>query len=211
MSNGAHIHQWDWVNANNQKWRIESLGSGLYKVTSYSSGKALDVSAASTADGAILNQWDYVGAANQKWQIEDLGGGNYRLIASHSGKVIHIGSTTNGTKFVQSTWNNSNNQKFTLQYLSATRSVTEEEEEVISVRTRNSFYPNPAENVLHLTDAEEVENVEIISTVSSSLLKLSKNEMVSEGINISELKAGVYFIRTVDKKGKITVNSFVKK
>lgn len=66
-ANGNYARQWDWVNAINQQWRIESLGNGYYRLTARHSGKVLDVYG--TANGDYARQWDWVNAINQQWTI----------------------------------------------------------------------------------------------------------------------------------------------
>ncbi|WP_407077248.1 RICIN domain-containing protein [Streptomyces coeruleorubidus] len=61
-----------------------------YVLVNRGSGKALDVSGASTADGAALSQWARHDGANQRFQFVDSGGGYYRLKAQHSGKVLDV-------------------------------------------------------------------------------------------------------------------------
>ncbi|MFF5523211.1 non-reducing end alpha-L-arabinofuranosidase family hydrolase [Streptomyces coeruleorubidus] len=61
-----------------------------YVLVNRGSGKALDVSGASTADGAALSQWARHDGANQRFQFVDSGGGHYRLKAQHSGKVLDV-------------------------------------------------------------------------------------------------------------------------
>jgi Ricin-type beta-trefoil lectin domain-like len=50
-----------------------------YVLINRNSGKAMDVSGASTADGAVVHQWSRHDGANQQWQFVDSGNGYYRL------------------------------------------------------------------------------------------------------------------------------------
>ncbi|MER7406105.1 RICIN domain-containing protein [Streptomyces sp. NPDC000070] len=61
-----------------------------YVLVNRGSGKALDVSGASTADGAAVQQWTRHDGANQRFQFVGSGGGYYRLKAQHSGKVLDV-------------------------------------------------------------------------------------------------------------------------
>jgi hypothetical protein len=61
-----------------------------YVLVNRGSGKALDVSGASTADGAAVHQRARHDGANQRFQFVDSGGGYYRLKARHSGKVLDV-------------------------------------------------------------------------------------------------------------------------
>jgi hypothetical protein len=90
--------------------------SAWYVLVNRGSGKALDVSGASTADGAGLSQWTRHDGANQRFQFVDSGGGYYRLKAQHSGKVLDISgySVADHADVVQ--WGDANgtNQQFRL-------------------------------------------------------------------------------------------------
>ncbi|MEU4248232.1 non-reducing end alpha-L-arabinofuranosidase family hydrolase [Amycolatopsis sp. NPDC026612] len=87
-----------------------------YVLVNRNSGKALDVSGASTADGAVIHQWSRHDGANQQWQFVDSGNGYYRLKSKNSGKVLDIGnwSTADGGKVQQWTDLNGTNQQFSL-------------------------------------------------------------------------------------------------
>ncbi|WP_436847902.1 RICIN domain-containing protein [Streptomyces coeruleorubidus] len=84
-----------------------------YVLVNRNSGKALDVSGASTADGARVSQWTRNDGTHQQWQFVDSGGGFYRLKARHSGKVLDVAgaSTADGGNVVQySDWGGANQQ-----------------------------------------------------------------------------------------------------
>jgi hypothetical protein len=87
-----------------------------YVLVNRTSGKALDVAGASTADGAVVQQWSRHDGANQQWQFVDSGGGYYRLKSKNSGKVVDIDSrsTADGAKVQQWTDLNGTNQQFRL-------------------------------------------------------------------------------------------------
>jgi Subtilase family/Ricin-type beta-trefoil lectin domain-like len=118
LTNGTLIQQWTcYAGNNNQKWRIEPVGSA-YKLTAVHSGKVLDVKNASMADGGTIHQWDYVSPVNQLWNITKLGSG-YQLTNVHSGKnldVLNFG-TADGATIQQTGYNGSTAQQFRLQAL----------------------------------------------------------------------------------------------
>jgi regulation of enolase protein 1 (concanavalin A-like superfamily) len=116
IADGANIHQWTYVAANNQKWTLTHLGGGQYTITAVHSGKGLDVDGVSTADGANIQQWGYAGNNNQKWKIEAAGGGFYKLIAVHSNKAADLNgpSTANGANVHQWSLGSQTSQQWTL-------------------------------------------------------------------------------------------------
>src|SRR5262245_9360433 len=64
--------------------------SAWYVLVNRNSGKAIDVSGASTADAAQVQQWTRHDGNNQQFQFVDSGGGYYRLKARHSSKVLDV-------------------------------------------------------------------------------------------------------------------------
>src|SRR6185312_13397026 len=84
-------------------WAATVDTNAWYVLVNRNSGKALDVSGASTADGAAVLQWSRHDGANQQWQFADSGNGYYRLKSKNSGKVLDIGnwSTADGAKVQQ--------------------------------------------------------------------------------------------------------------
>jgi hypothetical protein len=83
------------------------------------SGKAVDISGASTNSGAELIQWDWHDQLNQRFRFDALDDGCYRIAAQHSGKVLDVegASTAAGARIIQWDWNGGDNQRFRLEPL----------------------------------------------------------------------------------------------
>jgi hypothetical protein len=113
-ADGAVVHQWTYVAAQNQKWNVVSVGGGYYKIEAVHSGKVLDVISASTANGAPVKQYGYLGNPNQQFEIESVGGGYYKIVPRHSGKALQIFSeaTTNGADLEQWDYTGATNQQW---------------------------------------------------------------------------------------------------
>ncbi|WP_010038611.1 MULTISPECIES: RICIN domain-containing protein [Streptomyces] len=81
------------------------------------SGKALDMSGASTAEGTAVQQWTRNGGAHQQFQFVDSGDGYYRVKVQHSGKVLdaHGWSGADHADIVQWDDTNGSNQQFRLE------------------------------------------------------------------------------------------------
>ncbi|WP_341677815.1 RICIN domain-containing protein [Niveibacterium sp. SC-1] len=102
-ADGADVRQWDSLGSECQKWKFEpvsanSIADGAYKLIAKHSGKALDVTACSTADGANAQQWTYWGGACQIWNLRATPDGYYELASQQSGKLLEVAncSTDNG-------------------------------------------------------------------------------------------------------------------
>jgi hypothetical protein len=88
-TNGAILELWDYADASNQKWTLEYLHNGYYKIVSGASGKV--VTAPSAEDGS-LTQKNYNVSDNQLWEITSVAGGMYKLSPkSHSSYYMAAG------------------------------------------------------------------------------------------------------------------------
>jgi len=115
-ADGTALIQWTKSTANNQRWTLTDLGSGLYKVVSVSSGKAVDINGGSSSDGATIIQWPYSGGTNQQWMLTDNGNGYFKIVSVRTGKVIGVkdNSTANSAAIVQQTDTNDLSQQWSL-------------------------------------------------------------------------------------------------
>ena len=113
---GAELIQWDWHGQLNQRFRLDPLEDGHYRIVARHSSKVLDVSGASLDNGARIIQWDWNGGDNQRFRLESLDDGHYRLVAKHSGKVLDVenASAGNWARIIQWDWNEGDNQRFRL-------------------------------------------------------------------------------------------------
>ena len=75
-TNGAILELWDIDGGDYQKWELDYMSSGYYKIISVESGKVL------TAPSAVndsITQANYTGASTQLWKITTAADGIYRL------------------------------------------------------------------------------------------------------------------------------------
>lgn len=70
-----------------------ALSGSVYKLINPSSGKALDVAGAGTANGTNVQIWEDNNSAAQEWRITSLGDGAYTLINTNSGKALDVAGT----------------------------------------------------------------------------------------------------------------------
>jgi hypothetical protein len=116
MANGADIQQYDWLGGDNQRWEVQHVGDGYYRIVAKHSRKVLDVRGVSPANGAQIQQYDWLGGDNQRWKIDRLDDGHYKIVAKHSGKVLDVRgvSPANGARIQQWDWVGGNNQRWKL-------------------------------------------------------------------------------------------------
>ena len=97
--NGANLQIWDYTNELQQKFRLDYLGDGFYKITNIRSGKVLDVAGGNSADGTNVQQYEWNGTDAQKWVIRKNSDGSYNIISCLKDKFLTVqnGNTQNGT------------------------------------------------------------------------------------------------------------------
>jgi beta-glucanase (GH16 family) len=94
----------------------EDFAGGSFVLVARHSGKALDVTGASTADGANVQQWSQNGTAAQIWKFEPTGDGYYLLRSQASGKALDVTawSTAEGANVEEWTAHGGANQQWKL-------------------------------------------------------------------------------------------------
>ena len=114
--NGGNVQIYTPNNTSAQKFTVEPVADGYYKITSEISGKVLDVACGSNSAGTNVWQYDWNGSDAQLWRFIDAGAGNY-YIQSRLGTVLDVwgASTVAGTNVHAYTLNKTNAQKWTLE------------------------------------------------------------------------------------------------
>ncbi len=103
--NGASLHQWACGGAANQKYTLEDMGKGEWRLHPSHSAKCVSIAEESAADGAKVHQWDCDGGTNQRFRLTPSKDGSFKLNPVHSGKCLSVAgeSKDNGAKVHQ--WN----------------------------------------------------------------------------------------------------------
>ena len=125
--NGTNVQQYASNGSDAQKWMIKKEKSGYYSIVSKCNGLYLDVAAGSTKDGTNVQVYKGNGTKSQLFAFEKIEpptktieNGTYILkSALNANKVVDIyaGSTSNGANAQLYTRNDSNAQKFNINYL----------------------------------------------------------------------------------------------
>ncbi|QIB47538.1 RICIN domain-containing protein [Streptomyces aureoverticillatus] len=118
IADDARARQWERRDADNQRFALEAVEDGFYRITARHSGKVLEVTDAGTDNGTAVRQGEWSGGKHQQWRPEPVGDGWYRLVARHSGRVLQIAlgndGARNGALVRQQEWTNADHQKFRL-------------------------------------------------------------------------------------------------
>ncbi len=126
--NCANIRLWENANFANQRFKIEYIGDGYYKIIAGNSNKVLDVNAAGKTNGTNVQQYEYNYSAAQQWKIKDAGNGNYYFISKCNDLYLDVaaGQAKNGTNVQVYAGNGSNAQKFKLKKYEAPKQTIED-------------------------------------------------------------------------------------
>lgn len=104
--------QWTCNTWDGQKFDFKPVSgkSGVYTITSRSTGQCMDIESASTSSGAKLMRYSCHGNTNQQFELKTVGS-NYQLMAVHSNKCIAVTSSWGGAGFVQTTCNSTDSKQ----------------------------------------------------------------------------------------------------
>lgn len=113
-ANHANVEIYTRNNGQNQRYKVEHVGNGYYKIVAIHSGKALTVKDSSITRGTNVEQETYVGIDAQKWVIKDAGNGYYYIISKCNGLYLDLqgGVSNSGTNIEVYDANYQNWQKF---------------------------------------------------------------------------------------------------
>jgi hypothetical protein len=118
----APIIQFQDHGGSNQRWRLESVGNGLFRIVSAASGKVLDVEGGSLDNGARVIQFRDHGGPNQRWKLILAGifsAGPKGIRSQLTGLVLDVrgGSLDDRAQIIQFADHRGANQRWVLQAL----------------------------------------------------------------------------------------------
>jgi hypothetical protein len=110
----APVVQWTCAARASQRWAIEPLADGYFRILARHSGLALHT--ASIDDAAPVTQQAFDGSHQQQWYMQSVGDGYYLIVSRHSEKVLDVSrkSTTDGGQVIQYSYNGGINQHWLL-------------------------------------------------------------------------------------------------
>ena len=168
----------------------------------------MEVGACELNEFANINIWTPNGASCQLWAIEDIGSGDYKFINKNSGKVMEVpaaGIDNNGSNIQQSTWENSNNQKFNLELIGEALNV-----DALNFDADIIVYPNPANNKFAVSGLNSVgkKHIKILSMLGKIVGEYKTNKS-SLNINTNHIQSGLYIIQIVSESYKTVFKRIV--
>ncbi|MBG0859792.1 MAG: T9SS type A sorting domain-containing protein, partial [Bacteroidales bacterium] len=177
-----------WINSSRLTYTYNASNKVLTEV------KDLWLSGNWTADSRVTNTYEVSGYLTNTLSQIWYGGSsswvnetqeNYTNNADGTPSVI-ISQEWDGI----STWNNSN--RFTFTYSSATLN------QELSIDTRVIIYPNPTTGLLRINSVEgfsDKARLEVFDYNGRIVLQKYVEDIINQGIDVSQLSKGVYYIR----------------
>jgi hypothetical protein len=218
-ANNALVKQYTWNGGANQKWTIQNLGRGEYRIVNVNSGKSLDNPNSSRTVGTNVQQYTSNGNFAQKWHIIPCIGGYYRLVSVNTlGKTLGISnaSQSDNAGVVISQFNFANDQQWQFVQVSTTAAANatvaaspdeahQEEEVTKQGQTGLKTYPSPFTDKIRIALSVEKESNVTIGIYHSNTGEKVKDftlEKLQPGnheveLNGSDLLPGLYIYRTV--------------
>jgi Ricin-type beta-trefoil lectin domain-like len=100
---GTVTHQWDGIDATQQRWQFNSAGGGWYQLQNVHDGAYCLNQQGSTSDGGLINTWNCVSSSNLNWGFSDQGNGwNHVYSQTDSNECLdNSGSWSNGQQLKQ--------------------------------------------------------------------------------------------------------------
>ena len=208
-ADGTIVYQYEYLGAQNQKWRIDAPGNGFYKLIAVHSQKAMDVVGASTLDGAAIHQWSPLNVQSQDWSITSVGSGYFKIVNRNSGKALDVygAGAANETPVNQYTYAGGLNQQFSIASVSEAAGVMSAEQanalDMVGFTPADNLaaqliYPNPAANSVNIRvkgNAKEKIELSIYTTDSKVLYKKNTYGGSVVEVNTSAFAPGVYLVK----------------
>ncbi len=97
--NGAPVIQHGQNGRANQRFALEPVGDGYYRIVAQHSGRCLSVKDGSRTAGAPVEQWDYAGGEHQQWKMEpEPGGGVFDARFTNKASGLYLSVRKGGKK-----------------------------------------------------------------------------------------------------------------
>ena len=103
LANGAPVIQWGYWGGGNQKFRLDPVGDGMYRIMIEHTGKCLDVEGISTAKGRESFSGNTGEGTTRSFAPNPSVTGYYKLVAKHSGRCLDVNGISNadGAQIIQ--------------------------------------------------------------------------------------------------------------
>lgn len=197
-SNKANVQIYQANGTEAQKFKVEPVSDGYYKITCVASGKVLDVANGLYSSGTNVWQYQWNGTASQLWKFIENDDGTY-YIQSQLGTVLDVynGGTASGTNVQTYNLNRTDSQKWILEEADTLYEIMGAT--TVTVDQMVSFYESRS------TICYPYSNVSEASTIRDFC------EIYMEECEIEGVKAEVAFCQAMLETGFLRFGGDVKK
>ena len=117
-ANGTNVQQWTCNGTGAQRFDVEDLGSGRYRLVNTNSGKCVDVAGAGTGNGVNIQIWSCNGGDGQAFRLESASGGYQTLVNVNSNRCVDVkgAGTADGANIHQWRCHGRDNQQWQIVY-----------------------------------------------------------------------------------------------
>ncbi|WP_158222720.1 PQQ-dependent sugar dehydrogenase [Rhodopirellula sp. MGV] len=100
----------------NQRWQLDEMGNGWWRLTNVASGKVLDVPSGSKSNSTALQQYRDNGGDNQRWALTRTNDGYFVITSKVSGKNVDVDgvSRADGAEIHQYQHTGNDNQRWSI-------------------------------------------------------------------------------------------------
>lgn len=113
--NGGNVEIYPYHDTNNEKWKINSVGNGYYRITDVNSGKCLDVDGGKSASGTNVQIWNWNNSNAQRWRFLSAGNGSCYIVNANGCYLdVQNGTVRNGNNVWVYRGNGTSAQKWKL-------------------------------------------------------------------------------------------------
>jgi GH25 family lysozyme M1 (1,4-beta-N-acetylmuramidase) len=126
-ANGTPVQLYQSNGTTAQRYQIEAVGNGVYRMYDCNSGKAIDVRNGGTVNGTAIQQYSPNGTQSQNWYVRGNGNGTVGFYNRNSGRYIDVpsGKAHNGAKLQLYNGNATRAQRFRIVQAASTREMSD--------------------------------------------------------------------------------------
>ena len=200
-TDGANVQTWSNASVNQQKFKVEYISNGYYKITSVNSNKVLDVAGGLKTAGTNVQQFESNNTDAQKWLIKDAGNGYYYIVSKCNGLYVDVanGVAKDGSNLQMYTGNSTKAQKFKFEAVKTTTTTATTTTTVTGTKTIS----DGTYTIMSAVNENFVLDIASASKNDGANLYIWKNESVArQRFKVKYLNDGYYTI-TAEHSSKV--------
>lgn len=140
QANGVKLQMWDNANVKQQKFEIQYIGDGYYKIKAKHSNKALTVASKNPKVGSNVTQQKDENLDTQKWILKKYSESVYAIISKCGNFYMDLGSanTKNGQKLQLKNQSDLSNQRFVLVNETPTKKIKQVSDGIYQISLKSN-------------------------------------------------------------------------